>query len=172
MSAEIIFALACATAAIVYGIVSVKWILAKPSGNERMQEIAGAIQEGAKAYLNRQYMTIGMAGIVLFLVIGFSGIGWSTAVGFAIGAVFSGLAGYIGMHISVRANVRTAEAANQGLDAAMQIAFRGGAITGIIGCRRRLRAALVRAHHRGSRPHRRLARRAGIASDVDAQGVG
>ena len=78
MSAEIIFALACATAAIVYGIVSVKWILAKPSGNERMQEIAGAIQEGAKAYLNRQYMTIGMAGIVLFLVIGFSGIGWST----------------------------------------------------------------------------------------------
>ena len=132
MSAEIIFALACATAAIVYGIVSVKWILAKPSGNERMQEIAGAIQEGAKAYLNRQYMTIGMAGIVLFLVIGFSGIGWSTAVGFAIGAVFSGLAGYIGMHISVRANVRTAEAANQGLDAAMQIAFRGGAITGML----------------------------------------
>jgi K(+)-stimulated pyrophosphate-energized sodium pump len=132
MSAEIIFALACATAAIVYGIVSVKWILAKPSGNERMQEIAGAIQEGAKAYLNRQYMTIGMAGIVLFLVIGFSGIGWSTAVGFAIGAVFSGRAGYIGMHISVRANVRTAEAANQGLDAAMQIAFRGGAITGML----------------------------------------
>jgi K(+)-stimulated pyrophosphate-energized sodium pump len=132
MSAEIIFALACATAAIVYGIVSVKWILAKPSGNERMQEIAGAIQEGAKAYLNRQYMTISMAGIVLFLVIGFSGIGWSTAVGFAIGAVFSGLAGYIGMHISVRANVRTAEAANQGLDAAMQIAFRGGAITGML----------------------------------------
>jgi K(+)-stimulated pyrophosphate-energized sodium pump len=132
MSAEIIFALACATAAIVYGIVSVKWILAKPSGNERMQEIAGAIQEGAKAYLNRQYMTIGMAGVVLFLVIGFSGIGWSTAVGFAIGAVFSGLAGYIGMNISVRANVRTAEAANQGLDAAMQIAFRGGAITGML----------------------------------------
>ncbi|MEN8763455.1 MAG: sodium/proton-translocating pyrophosphatase, partial [Thiogranum sp.] len=132
MSAEIIFALVCATAAIAYGIISVKWILAKPSGNARMQEIAGAIQEGAKAYLNRQYMTIGAAGIVLFLVIGFSGIGWSTAVGFAIGAVFSGLAGYIGMHISVRANVRTAEAANQGLDAAMQIAFRGGAITGML----------------------------------------
>ncbi len=132
MSAELIFALACATAAIVYGIVSVNWILAKPSGNERMQEIAGAIQEGAKAYLNRQYITIGMAGIVLFLVIGFAGIGWSTAIGFAIGAVFSGLAGYIGMNISVRANVRTAEAADQGLNAAMQVAFRGGAITGLL----------------------------------------
>ncbi|MGB5605607.1 MAG: sodium/proton-translocating pyrophosphatase, partial [Gammaproteobacteria bacterium] len=125
MSTELIFALACGFFALGYGVVSVKWILAKPAGSQRMQEIAGAIQEGAQAYLNRQYLTIGMAGIVLFLIIGFSQIGWITAIGFAIGAVFSGLAGYIGMNISVRANVRTAEAANDGLNAAMQIAFRG-----------------------------------------------
>ena len=132
MSTELIFALVCAGIAILYGIFSVQWILSKPSGNARMQEIASAIQEGAKAYLNRQYATIGIAGIVLFVIIGFSGIGWTTAVGFAIGAFFSGLAGYIGMNISVRANVRTAQAANEGLNAAMQIAFRGGAITGML----------------------------------------
>jgi K(+)-stimulated pyrophosphate-energized sodium pump len=132
MSTELIFALVCAGAAILYGIFSVQWILSKPSGSERMQEIASAIQEGAKAYLNRQYATIGIAGIVLFVIIGFSGIGWTTAIGFAIGALFSGLAGYIGMNISVRSNVRTAQAANEGLNAAMQIAFRGGAITGML----------------------------------------
>ncbi|MGB5474156.1 MAG: sodium-translocating pyrophosphatase, partial [Gammaproteobacteria bacterium] len=132
MSTELIFALACGLGALVYGGLSIQWILSKPTGNDRMREISGAIQEGAKAYLNRQYMTIGMAGIVLMLIIGFSKIGWTTAIGFAIGALFSGLAGYIGMNISVRANVRTAQAANDGLDAALQIAFRGGAITGLL----------------------------------------
>jgi K(+)-stimulated pyrophosphate-energized sodium pump len=132
MSTELVFALACGVLALVYGVVSVKWILAKPAGSSRMQEIASAVQEGARAYLNRQYTTIALAGVVLFLIIGFSRIGWTTAIGFAIGAVFSGLAGYIGMNISVRSNVRTAQAANDGLNAAMQIAFRGGAITGML----------------------------------------
>jgi K(+)-stimulated pyrophosphate-energized sodium pump len=131
MSIELIFALACGFLALVYGMASVKWILAKPTGSARMQEIASAVQEGAKAYLNRQYTTIGMAGVVLFFVIGLF-LDWATAFGFAIGALFSGLAGYIGMTISVRSNVRTAEAANDGINAAMQIAFRGGAITGLL----------------------------------------
>jgi len=131
MSTELIFALACGLGALVYGGLSVKWILAKPTGNDRMREISGAIQEGASAYLNRQYATIGMAGIVLFAVVGLA-LDWATAAGFAVGAIFSGLAGYIGMHISVRANVRTAEAANDGINAALQVAFRGGAITGML----------------------------------------
>jgi K(+)-stimulated pyrophosphate-energized sodium pump len=131
MSPELIFALVCGFLALAYGMVSVKWILAKPAGSARMQEIANAIQEGAKAYLNRQYTTIGMAGVVLLVIVGYF-IGWATAIGFAIGALFSGLAGYIGMNISVRSNVRTAEAANDGLNAALQIAFRGGAITGML----------------------------------------
>ncbi len=131
MSTPLIFSILCGAAAIAYGIYSMQWILKLPAGNERMREIAAAIQEGAVAYLNRQYTTIGIAGVVLFLLIGLF-IDWYTAVGFAIGAVFSGLTGYIGMNISVRANVRTAEAANQGLNAAMQVAFRGGAITGLL----------------------------------------
>ena len=125
-------ALTASVTAIISGIIFALEILKQPDGNEKMREIAGAIQEGAKAYLNRQYLTIGIVGIVIFLLLGFSGIGWLSAIGFLIGSVLSGLAGYLGMNISVKANVRTAQAAYSGMNAALAIAFRGGAVTGLL----------------------------------------
>ncbi len=132
MSTGILFSVLAGVITIFYSLASIRWILNKPVGNERMVEISSAIQDGASAYLGRQYKTISIVGLGIFLILVFlPGIGVITAIGFLIGAVLSGIAGFVGMHINVRANVRTAEAAFSGIDAALAVAFRGGAITGM-----------------------------------------
>ena len=128
-----LFALICAGVAIAYGIVLTYWVLSRPAGNDRMREIAKAVQEGAAAYLRRQYITIGVVSIVPFLLLGFyNKLGWGTAIGFLVGAVLSAAAGFIGMNVAVRANVRTAEAAREGLKPALDVAFRAGSVTGMM----------------------------------------
>ncbi|WP_420348548.1 sodium-translocating pyrophosphatase [Pelagibius sp.] len=131
MSIELILVLVCGGLAIVYGVWATRSVLSASAGNARMQEIAGAVQEGAQAYLNRQYRTIALVGIVIFVLLGVS-LGWADGIGFLIGAILSGVAGYVGMLVSVRANVRTAEAARKGLAEGLSIAFRAGAITGML----------------------------------------
>src|SRR6185369_4438895 len=123
--------LVCGTLALVYGAMTARTVLAADSGTDQMRQIAAAIQEGARAYLNRQYTTIAMVGIVIAVILAFT-LGMYVAIGFIIGSVLSGAAGYVGMNVSVRANVRTAEAARRGLAPALDIAFKSGAVTGML----------------------------------------
>src|SRR3954447_20113927 len=129
----VLFALLCAAVAVAFGIGLTLWLLRQPEGSERMREIARAVQEGAAAYLRRQYLTIAAVSIVPFLLIGFyNELGWGTAIGFLVGATLSAAAGFIGMNVAVRSNVRTAEAARHGLKPALNVAFRAGSVTGLL----------------------------------------
>ena len=135
----VLLAVICALVAVVYGVLLIRWLLALPAGDDKMREVSAAVQTGARAYLGRQYRTIAMVGIVVFAILGFAlgarqgwGLGWETAIGFLVGACLSAAAGYIGMMVSVRVNVRTAEAAKSGLGPALKVAFRGGSVTGLL----------------------------------------
>src|SRR5712692_3881614 len=129
----VLFALICAGVAIAHGVYLTYWLLSRPDGDERMREIAKAVQEGAAAYLRKQYTTIAAVSVVPFLVLGFyNKLGWGTAVGFLVGAILSAAAGFIGMNVAVRSNVRTAEAARSGLSKALNVAFRAGSVTGLL----------------------------------------
>jgi len=131
MSLALWLIIGCGVLALVYGLVTVRAVLSADPGTSRMQEIAAAVQEGARAYLNRQYRTIALVGVVIFVVVSVL-LGLKVGFAFLTGAILSGAAGYVGMHVSVRANVRTAEAARKGLAQGLSIAFRAGAVTGML----------------------------------------
>src|SRR5271154_6721371 len=131
MSAANILILACGVVALLYGFITSRSVLAADAGTARMQEISSAVQVGASAYLNRQYRTIAMVGVVILAIL-WALLGWRVALGYLIGSVLSGAAGYIGMNVSVRSNVRTAQAARSGLAAGLDIAFKAGAVTGLL----------------------------------------
>src|ERR1044072_213764 len=129
----VLFALVCAGVAILYGLYLTWWLLKQPAGNERMREISRAGREGAGAYLRKQYTTIAAVAVVPFLLLGFyNDLGWGTAIGFLFGATLSAAAGFIGMNVAVRSNVRTAEAAREGVPPALNVAFRAGSVTGLL----------------------------------------
>src|ERR1700746_540409 len=133
MDHAVLFALLCAGAAVAYGIGLTVWLLRQPAGNERMQEIARAVQEGAAAYLKKQYTTIAVVAVVPVILLGvYNKLGWGTAFGFLIGATLSAAAGFIGMNVAVRSNSRTAEAARGGLKPALDVAFKAGSVTGLL----------------------------------------
>src|SRR3954471_19952824 len=133
MDHPVTLALVAAGIAVAYGIWLTTWLLRQPAGNERMQEISGAVQEGASAYLRRQYRTIAIVAVVPFILLGvYNKLGWGAAFGFLIGAGLSAAAGFIGMNVSVRSNVRTAEAGREGLKPALNVAFRAGSVTGLL----------------------------------------
>src|SRR6266700_3629283 len=134
MHHPVLLGLAGAAVAVAYGLYLTWWLLRQPAGNERMREIAAAVQEGAAAYLKKQYTTIAIVAIVPFILIGvYHKLGWGTAFGFLVGATLSAAAGFIGMNVAVRSNSRTAEAARGGLKPALNVAFRAGSVTGLLG---------------------------------------